>query len=603
MDARAGTEGQRSVGVKWLRVVLDEAQTIKNAHTLVAKAAFRLTATYRWCLSGTPVQNSIDDLYSYFRFLRYRPYNDYRSFQEFLKSKILSKPTQGYKLLKAVLQRVLLRRTKSCTSRDGTALLGLPPKKVEVVKRVFSMLYVLRRTRACTPGDGTALLKLPPMKVEVVKRVFSMEEQEFYKSIQAEGLRQLKSGTFKYIGMLHQLLKLRQACNHPWLVKGTGKASFENTEKPSLDESEAARKLPKEKRDHLLSCLLKPLELCPICEESLEVPLVSMCAHAYCRQGITNRLEGSKGDAGAAASRIDWKLQEGMQCITYRLEASGGDAGVACNTCNSNILYTDLFSRSALEACQGAGTHDDTANGSARAVPSTDGCTRDVPSSLGSNPKTKNLVAEKEEEEEEVAWVSSSKVDQLLLLLNTVRARNMAIAGGGASTSACPSPAPDALPEKVIVFSQWTSMLNLLEGALKKYGYAFRRLDGTMTVHARERAIQDFENLPKVMVFLVSLKVGVNLTVANHVVLMDLWWNPSVEEQAIDRAHRIGQTRTVFVTRITIKGSVEERILELQSKKQRVVASVLSDMGLDRTESSGKLTMDDLRFLFGSSDF
>eukprot|EP00195_Chlamydomonas_chlamydogama_P006844 CAMPEP_0202908280 /NCGR_PEP_ID=MMETSP1392-20130828/45514_1 /ASSEMBLY_ACC=CAM_ASM_000868 /TAXON_ID=225041 /ORGANISM="Chlamydomonas chlamydogama, Strain SAG 11-48b" /LENGTH=102 /DNA_ID=CAMNT_0049597537 /DNA_START=63 /DNA_END=368 /DNA_ORIENTATION=- len=102
-------------------------------------------------------------------------------------------------------------------------------------------------------------------------------------------------------------------------------------------------------------------------------------------------------------------------------------------------------------------------------------------------------------------------------------------------------------------------MLDLLEVPLKKAKFQYRRLDGTMTVVARERAIGDFEQRGEVLVLLVSLKaaaLGVNLTAANHVVLMDLWWNPTTEEQAIDRAHRIGQTRVVHVTRITIKDSV-----------------------------------------------
>jgi SNF2 family DNA or RNA helicase len=88
-----------------------------------------------------------------------------------------------------------------------------------------------------------------------------------------------------------------------------------------------------------------------------------------------------------------------------------------------------------------------------------------------------------------------------------------------------------------------------------------------MSVLQRQRAIEEFEGRDDVLVLLVSLKaaaLGVNLTAANHVVLLDLWWNPATEEQAIDRAHRIGQTRTVQVTRLTVPGTVEERILALQ---------------------------------------
>lgn len=228
-------------------------------------------------------------------------------------------------------------------------------------------------------------------------------------------------------------------------------------------------------------------------------------------------------------------------------------------------------------------------------------------------------------------WVTSSKVDRLLALLDAVRKRNQSAAapdraplstvlatksksdarlagalrplGPVSTTPAGGAGAAGARPEKVIVFSQWTSMLDLLEVPLKRGRYGYRRLDGTMTVPARERAIGDFEDRSDVMVLLVSLKaaaLGVNLTAANHVVLMDLWWNPTVEEQAIDRAHRIGQTRTVHVTRITIKGSVEERILQLQNDKRACINAALNEASRgDAGHTANKLTLEDLRYLFG----
>lgn len=98
--------------VRWFRVILDEAQTIKNHRTQVARACSWLRAKRRWCLSGTPIQNSIDDLYSYFRFLKYDPYSVYSAFCSQLKFPISKDATHGYKKLQAVLKAVLLRRTK-----------------------------------------------------------------------------------------------------------------------------------------------------------------------------------------------------------------------------------------------------------------------------------------------------------------------------------------------------------------------------------------------------------------------------------------------------------------------------------------------------------
>lgn len=111
-NSDADLDGGPLARVRWFRVVLDEAQTIKNHNTQVARACCGLRAKRRWCLSGTPIQNTIDDLYSYFRFLKYEPYSVYGSFRSMIKYQISRDATRGYKKLQAVLKIVLLRRTK-----------------------------------------------------------------------------------------------------------------------------------------------------------------------------------------------------------------------------------------------------------------------------------------------------------------------------------------------------------------------------------------------------------------------------------------------------------------------------------------------------------
>lgn len=115
LDKNCGTLAR----VTWSRVVLDESQTIKNHRTQVARACCSLRAKRRWCLSGTPIQNSIDELFSYFRFLRYDPYNDYKTFVSTIKGPIARDSIVGYQKLQLVLRNILLRRTKgdsiSCT--------------------------------------------------------------------------------------------------------------------------------------------------------------------------------------------------------------------------------------------------------------------------------------------------------------------------------------------------------------------------------------------------------------------------------------------------------------------------------------------------------
>ncbi|HVU51528.1 MAG TPA: DEAD/DEAH box helicase [Polyangia bacterium] len=143
---------------------------------------------------------------------------------------------------------------------------------------------------------------------------------------------------------------------------------------------------------------------------------------------------------------------------------------------------------------------------------------------------------------------------------------------------------------KALVFSQWTSFLDLVEPHLAKAGIAFCRLDGATRDRAGVTATFQSEDGPPVM--LVSLKAGgsgLNLTAADHVFLCDLWWNPAVEDQAADRAHRIGQERPVTIYRLVTADTVEERILALQAGKRELVDAALGDAALGAT-----LTRDDL---------
>ena len=150
----------------------------------------------------------------------------------------------------------------------------------------------------------------------------------------------------------------------------------------------------------------------------------------------------------------------------------------------------------------------------------------------------------------------------------------------------------EALSEghKALVFSQWTSLLDLVEPELNALGVRYTRLDGS--TRDRKAVVEDFQNDPEVRVMLLSLKAGgtgLNLTAADHVFLLDPWWNPAAEDQAADRAHRIGQDRPVLVHRLIASDSVEEGILALQEKK-RALASVATDGG---AQALG-ITRDDL---------
>jgi non-specific serine/threonine protein kinase len=150
---------------------------------------------------------------------------------------------------------------------------------------------------------------------------------------------------------------------------------------------------------------------------------------------------------------------------------------------------------------------------------------------------------------------------------------------------------------KALVFSQFLGMLGLIKEELIRLKIDFEYFDGSSTIAERERAIERFQNDSNCRVFLISLKaggVGLNLTAADYVYIVDPWWNPAVEQQAIDRTHRIGQTKNIFAYRMICKDTVEDKIIKLQEKKKSLAKALISDEeGFVKS-----LTKEDIAYLF-----
>jgi superfamily II DNA or RNA helicase len=150
---------------------------------------------------------------------------------------------------------------------------------------------------------------------------------------------------------------------------------------------------------------------------------------------------------------------------------------------------------------------------------------------------------------------------------------------------------------KVLVFSQFTSMLNLLERDFEKAGISYQRLDGNTAIPERQNLVNNFqEEGSNIQVFLLSLKAGnagLTLTAADYVFLFDPWWNAAVENQAIDRTHRIGQNRQVFAYRMICKDTIEEKILNMQQRKKKLAEDLVT------TEESfvKSLSLEDIKYL------
>jgi non-specific serine/threonine protein kinase len=154
---------------------------------------------------------------------------------------------------------------------------------------------------------------------------------------------------------------------------------------------------------------------------------------------------------------------------------------------------------------------------------------------------------------------------------------------------------------KVLIFSQFVQALKFIREYLEEEGFKFSYLDGSTNMEARKDMISSFQDDEDNRIFLLSLKAGgvaINLTAADYVIIFDPWWNPAVEAQAIDRSHRIGQTRKVIVYRMVIKNSIEEKMVKLQEQKKNLVDDIIST----DSKSFKNLTKNEIINLFAFSN-
>ncbi|CCJ28149.1 unnamed protein product, partial [Pneumocystis jirovecii] len=385
--------------ISWWRLILDEAQIIKNKNSKTAISVCSLKGCNRWCLTGTPIQNSIEELYSLFKFLRIKPLNDFSVWKEQI-SKTISQGNDeiSLKKLKIILNAVMIRRTKAVLQQNN---------------------------------NNKALLCLPERVIKHEMIELNKYERDFYNKLELytdKSLSKFVGNEIKgenYTNILCLLLRLRQVTRNLRLDKD----AIDISNNSSLSDI----------NDHVndMVSLFDDLKLkneknkkfkCDICFEEFHLQ--------------NNDLKENK-----------------------------------CEKC-LKIFVKNL-------------------------------------------PENQNL------ENKLKGPIVSSKIKKMMEILQ--------FKDNNSGTD-----------HKTIVFSQFTSMLDLIEPFLKAENIKFVRYDGSMPHYLRENVLKKLHDYQDIEVLLCSLKsgaLGLNLTVANRVILLDIWWNPAVEEQAIDRVYRIGQTK------------------------------------------------------------
>jgi len=153
---------------------------------------------------------------------------------------------------------------------------------------------------------------------------------------------------------------------------------------------------------------------------------------------------------------------------------------------------------------------------------------------------------------------------------------------------------------KTVIFSQWTSFLNIVQAQLDKHGYKYARIDGTMRANQRDASLVALETDPECTIMLASLavcSVGLNLVAANQVILADSWWAPAIEDQAVDRVHRLGQTKPTTVWRLVMNDSIEDSVLNIQAEKRKLMMTAFQEKTGKRMKEGSTARLADIERL------
>ena len=497
--ARGGDRGSHGglFSLDFFRIVLDEAHFIKNRQSKTAKACYELAARHRWVLTGTPIVNRLEDLFSLVHFLRVEPWSNFSFWKTFITAPFESKDfIRALDVVQTVLEPLVMRRTKDMKTPDGQALVPLPPRTIEIEE-----------------------LELSKQEREVYDYIFTRAKRTFNATMEAGTL--LKS----YTTIFAQILRLRQSCCHPVLTRNKAIAAEEEEaaaasdvangladdidlqeliERFTSDSDSGEQDIANKFGAHVLQEIQSQSNNeCPICsEEPMIEPAVTGCWHSACKKCLLDYIEHQKDKH------------------TLPL----------CFNCREPINQRDSF-----EIVHHEQEDDDDLY---------DATQPEQPS------KPPHITLRR------IGTSSSAKIAALISHLKSVRSTNPGT--------------------KSVVFSQFTSFLDLISPALSQANIPFLRFDGAMSQKARASVLAEFAAAPAKkaghgMVLLLSLRaggVGLNLTAAKRVFMMDPWWSFAVEAQAIDRVHRMGQDEEVKVIRFIVSGSIEGRMLKIQERKK-----------------------------------
>ncbi|KAI9683632.1 MAG: hypothetical protein M1829_004937 [Trizodia sp. TS-e1964] len=565
--------------MKFFRVILDEAQVIRNHKSQTSIGCRALMADHYWAISGTPILNRVEELYPYFKFLRVKHTGDIEVFKENFCEKDSGLSNQR---LHSFLRRFMMRRTHK-DSLFGAPIVSLPKAHEETIYITFN---------------------------EVERTIYQMIHKRYFETF--NGIRAKGTIRKEYKNILVMLLRLRQFTAHMFLcqetlqdlltledieklwaftvnetkpnnpnnlllkqarkliiahTQGNGVPGSENSKEGSYipnhplgDEMAAAgpsvqsdseeyngkgfglnyrfRKYLRNLRTGEKWDDLRDRSLCHRCQEIPDEPQVTSCMHVYCNECIL--------------------------VLSHEASRQGLDQ-TSCLECGE--IYTSV------EPCYGISELD----GELRRE-SMD----NRRSTTGQTPSRQD----RKKKPDVLKWINME--GSLLPSAKTVALKAQILLWFKEK--------PD---EKIIIYTQFRDMISIMSKICQLEGWESREYSGRMSYDCREKSLEAFATNKNIKILISSLKcggVGLNLTMASRVLCVDLWWNSSVEQQAFCRIFRIGQERETYITRFVVRNSIDEKLLDMQKEKSRIIDAAIGDSNGGRSK---EFTVDELLHLFG----
>ncbi|RPA77923.1 hypothetical protein BJ508DRAFT_161976 [Ascobolus immersus RN42] len=556
--------------IKYWRVIFDECHYIRNRDTHKSRAAMNIAqyAKHRWCLSGTPIVNGIEDVYPYFNIINMPGLGE--SAEKF--DRILKASGKPEATVRAALKGVMMRRTKMDTFL-GKPLISLPRKDLREVHIDFDSdartLYDEIEDYARSVINHLSKQGRLRRELRCIFVLFLRLRQLCnHPYITGNGLRDSEWGKSR-LGYCIEKCDRNFALNYglralhdstPTATYGRGVHSGANTNMPAMEdaaedmgtrcirdylvrlkrtrkerEDEEIKKEEQEKENVREN---RRLQKCLYCDNEVDDPVITKCLHVYCRDCVLEAI---------------------------RIEATYGGRQYACRACGDAIEKEDLEDTTPFEV---ENFDDDFGQAAIDFLP-------DLENKRQAS--ADNDAAFLEDVNERFFMSKKLRVmrDQLIeWRLNKPG-------------------------QKVVLFTLSTKFLDIIQKVTNDEGWSTCRYDGRMSISLREESLVKFKSDPECWIMLTSITaggVGLNLTHASLVISMDLWWNAAVETQAFDRVHRIGQVNEVEVVRFVMKNTVETRMLAIQNRKLGLASVALGEDG----PKGGKLSHEEFVGLFGS---